>query len=845
MFGDFGLKSMRKKQCALILLKQRANFIKFFTTLVWLLLSSLSVKTFASTITSSDSRISVISQTTLPSDVVNIAPANSAGISINRFARFDINTKPLVLQANANNPVNTQVKTIVIVADNMTINQKIKWLGAVADIVFVSENRSGEIRCVNCNLENFHHITMLVNDGSATLQESELLLGQFESSPLGRVELQNVKASGVLSLKALAGVINTSGTINLNERGNRTASGSYSQSDTGSITIGSGSLDLMAGDILWDYDTQTLVGYSLTTSASTVSGTISAKALRVSLTGPTTFSAKTDTRTTLLASIRYNGQAKIVEEAVQIVNYSQTNLSFSAASSINSSGNVVIDSVSGINLPLGATIFAKEAKIIAGHRFTNNGGISAERIDIGVGSLINEGILKATGALNVWADTLLLNRYGGEILAKDLLIKSNPESGMIVNGSRTPWRSTPDAPLYIDANYLSRVNPTKLGTFYTAGLDALSSYSGLTMPEKSSAQIRARNITIEAAYFENINPYYEKADAVTRLVELDRVRQSQVAVVAENMLKAKAAKYLLNSSALLGAELANAFVHLESAVVLNERYRIFSALERVEDIAIEGISESESYFTQVVAYSPPGLIFSISNFQATALGLFLNSVGYFEVFGNATVQTQNFVERGLAQSGIRENTVLNWNLCFYSYICDETTSTTVAINPNSADSLLFVNGNFQASDTDADLGEYNAFYGYIDIAVENLKESTYSFVFEDITTEYNEEQLLNRYTSQNNDPTYYDVANFSTDNSFDYHINEQTGEIIIDWERSATWTVNGYGTSPYGHPINTTSTNGRSASDTDSYSIFDQIVWVYYQVRDAISAFFNEISWWN
>ncbi len=778
------------------------------------LISAPALASNYSLVNNSDAQI--MGGTSFEQDVLRIAAPNAAGVSVNRFSTFEVDTKPLNIINNTSG-----ISTIVLVSPNMEINNTIEVKGPAADIVFLSEQASGKLSCSGCELKNIYRATFAVNNGAVSgLGSSNGMIGELSSASASNVRLQNFQAPGAINVDVLAGRITTSGTINLNERVNTSSTGALIKSDNGQRSIGSGMLSLYPGQHRWDYQTQSVLGSVLNYNYSSIGGQLRAKAINVLAASPIFFTASTDTRTDLISSVRYRDQARVSREGIRIDSLTPTTVYFNEGHLL-SEGAIEVRSMGKLTVAPNYKITGTDTSFVTAKRFFHSGDVRSHAINFSAQNFVNQGRLSASGKITGWSEQYMLNQYGGEIVGDHIHLQTGSAANLedrgqsyILNGSRTPYISfAPTQRLAVNAGYFDNMNHTKLGAYYSAGLENQPVPASAQRPSKTSAHIRGRKIEIKTGAFENINPYYEIIEEDEDSVLLNTALHRQVSVEAEDYLGIDSRDYIVNASAFLGAQKETGRVHFDTKVVSNERYRVVSVLAR--DSETNRSSRQYSYagtitqttYTDVVStstaiYSPPGVLFSMGHFDAKADNLFLNSVGYFEVFGDARFNTARLVDAGLAQQAVSRELLMTY---VTGGILNHSSSTADGrpLDPHQLDSLFYVQGAALAANANGHFTDYSPYKTY-------LGEVT-GRAFASVNT------------------------GISSDNKQLDMTNEQQGEFSVTATRVIDY---------YDHADQSWESITTVVADV-TFSIYEGFVELWVETRDWVNSLWQEIKWWD
>ena len=776
-------------------------------------------------------------------EVMSIANPNSAGISVNRFDHFIVDSTPLNIVNQISNDVDRHAKLIVIIADSITLKNRIEVVGRYADILFVSENSDGSIRCDNCGFRNFYRIGMVVNDGPMVFSEGDDFIGKLNSSEQGLIDIRSLYAPGVIGLDLLAGSVNTDGIVDLNTRVSITEAGSYQTDVNGDHRIGSGAINIMAGQFIWQYDAQTLVDYTKGSNVSSLNGHINASSIKLSASSPVTVQAKIDTLNHLRSSISYGGYTHLPSELVQLVNYTEQPLKLEEAHVV-SKGALNIKSLSDLNLSQDSILEAHTVSLIAGNTINQKANIFADLIDFGGESVFNRGQLHANTEIKGWADQYLVNQYGGEILADTVILQTDMDlDSYILNGSRTPYESFDTSLLPVGSDYYDSANHAKLGIYYAIGLDDDVLFSDEVRPEKTHAHIRARHLEVKTNAFENINPFYQVVDG--RLIPLQRKYHTQVTTIAEELLKVEADDYILNSSSFLGVQKESGLVQLKANLIFNERYRVlsiqdfltFSSSEIVEiahSIEKEVDTTSEVLLTKIGVYSPPGILFSMGNFEASAQELFLNSMGYFEIFGNADIASASLHDVGMSHRTFQRDVSVRPSFSYFNTLIHMPIESIVQTDPEQSDSLFYVKGMLKATAVENLVGEekqqavfreYDPFNAYAKQIIEDKLAAHYDF------------------SNIETGPTFAANPSAVQDYSWYWNVSHEVDwehyEFTVDW----FWSYSFFDATPY-LPLAQQHVE-RQGYAVDTFDLIEEFEALYESIKDSVIEFLDTVTWWN
>lgn len=796
-----------------------------------LLLLLLYSSAWASTILSADDRIKYVSADGAISDtdMLTLAPANQAGISVNRFTSFDVSDRSLrLVNVASSSGSDITAGLIVIIADDITLKNAIEVVGPASDVLFLSSDSGGTLSCQNCHFENINRLTFAVAEGAESLNGSSVKVGTVETIPDGIVSIHNLRAPGALAVEFLADRVSLSGTVSSHLKVNDSFFGGYEQDLNGSHTMGAGGVHALIGNIAWAYDEQAITSIAPTQAgARSLHGKIQAVNFKVITGRPLTIDSRVDTRTDILSSVRYRGELYVVEEGVEFVNLSESPLDI--IGTITSEGRVSAKSTSRLTVASGSTIEGRDVDLIAAQDFINNGQITADELDIAGANVRNrQASLEAFFELNIWAEHNLYNEFGGRVRGN--LVNLQAEKGLIRNGSRTPYIPKDhevSAPLDFGWQDVEEPNPLEIGTFYKSGMNVdVSPSNGYPAPEDHSAFIVANVLKVKANAFENINPYWQRIPEDGSPLTLDRSRLNQVTVSAEDYLDFQLQEYMVNSSAVIHASGPDNRSSIKAKVIANERYRTMVALEETSSSSqvreldygtFQEETEKHLFSTKNYAFSPPGVIATMGHLNLGASVGFINSTSYFEVFGDASFdnETPSIIDLGITNEEVEHLlTIRTRKICGYNswgrpiscnYEDGRNTSVTIQ-NPDSLDSLFYVHG---------DASGKQARFFPLNLRSFNL---------------YLKQSLFDRFAR----------GGLSIDQQKEVNGNQRTlkGDFVLDENNAENIHVKSWYEED-GEKV-------ASSERTDQFSLINEIKRVIQKIAEAVESLFDEVmSWWN
>lgn len=686
-------------------------YFKKFNVLCWFLFGfSMSIE--ASTITPEEGQ-AIYKSSSVNGDVLVVHSPNESGISFNNFSEFKVQDIPLKLvnsPVNKGDSYNDAAKLVVIIADEILINNQVELLGPASDILFLSSDDDGYISCNSCSFENFYRITLAAAETESIFPTTDGLIGKLTTSPSGEVVINNLSAKGALAVEALAKTVTLDGLIDTHDRADAEGIANingYSQSQNGSFTIGTGSVNLMLGHMEWDYDNKTILKVNPSSVSAVLNGSIQSTEVKISSSSPLALNTKVNTKVDVLSTTQYFGKTYLPVESIRVMDFSEgiTYLN----NELMSDGQVVVNSGGSINIiNEKSNISASSVNLISVGKTYNDKRIRAEQVDIASDSFVNRGLLTSDGDVTIWSKNNISNEFGGEILARK--VKLHSELGVVRNGSRVPYLTSileKEEMLAFSSDFIDNSHLPEVGTFYRDGVNIdLSSKPEL---ERAKAFITGGDIEIIASSFENINPYWVvlnnesvrvsgalkergikdldsyfgfilevhfdeelKNDLSAESYEYSDIDSqfkffSQVLISAENSLKVIVDDYAVNSSALIRVNSSSGELSIVGKLLSNERYLNVNGLD-YSHIAtskltsvwpVEQVYDEEHVNSRTYVYSPAGAILSMGDFKIKSDIGFLNENSYFEVFGSADFNTPKVNNFGTKITGYDSENIVD------------------------------------------------------------------------------------------------------------------------------------------------------------------------------------------
>ncbi len=667
-------------------------------------------------------------------DLLPIAQPNSSGLSINRYDNFSVTDRelhilnmPRTVKTTGGEQNINAASTVVIIADNFSINNKVKLLGPAAEILFISTTASGNISCNQCDFENFLRVSLATTSTQTNLNQNITAIGTLSPNNSSSISINGLSAPGVVALDIITSQLTLNGIVETHQRAIQDTDGGYQSQDGGSLTIGTGVVNAVLGPIYWDYDTRQITRVESSSINHLLSGNIHSSGVKISASGELTVNTFIDTRSDLIASANYRGDVYIPQESIDIQTLSNDSLNISGDQ--NSAGLIKLKSPDDLSLvSLQTDINASEIELVAGGLLSNVSRLNAVDISVAGRDLVNQGVIIADADINLWSHSQLVNQYGGLIKADTIKLQS--EIHAVRNGSRTPYMSQQSEVDYLFNldNYVNQLDPTKLGTFYSLDEININNASYIMAPDNSAHMI-ANHIEVQSIGFENINPYYERSSSEIGAlpVEYQREYVGQVSISAESYLAISAEEYILNSSAYLSVNRSDSLFEASTSTFVNERYRTVSRLNASEytftpfSLVTPRTILRKTASSSTVGSSPPGVIAALGNVNISSSEAIINNTAYLEIFGDAQFNTPVVNDIGYAHQGFTLDRIAA-DFSGFAGFGGTTTAVSSVSTPAESDSLFLIHGNFSAN---ASLGWFrnnNPFDRYINNAISNVVE---------------------------------------------------------------------------------------------------------------------------
>lgn len=631
-------------------------------------------------------------------DALIVQTPNNSRISYNKFSKLLLN-RPLKIINRADMYDGGEVPQLIVLdADQLELNSSIEIIGEPADLLIVNASASNSIRCKNCGFTNVQRATFAVVTPATVLSAAMTHVGELQTRGGGVVDIDNLQASGVVSLEIIADKVAAKGHINTQQYANQ-SSEINSQSGTAqvldfvakpnenSVVVSSGGFSLLQGNLRVNYETMALESTVAGAGVMDLQANIASGAINIFATDAIQLSGNLSTRSSHRAAQIYRGQLRAQEEHIQLKTIAQE----ATAPSLRISGSVLSDakvSVIGHSSEIKSTggIQANAVKAELIGSLVNRGYIRGyvrattdhaangdAMIELGAGSVDNRGEIRGVlndlrsitgatsidGKINIVSEGDVYNRFGGVISANTINVFAK---GKIRNGSLFAFDgSLPNGKESTTAISLAPHDTHTLSTHKT-----LSFSLGEPPLKNTTASILGGEVTLEAKQsIENINPYTEPYTSasveISAMSDNAEAHANDVQIEATRKLQIFSDTYLLNSSARLGVSQAGAthLLSIKVPTIRNERY--------YSNIITEGFNDAEVVKSQTNAtittwvngvqsrygfYSPPGYIYSFAeaqlDFGPTGDGL-LNNISFVDLYGDLKVFGQGKITtRGIS-----------------------------------------------------------------------------------------------------------------------------------------------------------------------------------------------------
>ncbi|MEX2964623.1 hypothetical protein [Microbulbifer sp. TYP-18] len=743
-------------------------------------------------------------------DNLIIRPPNSAGISVNRFSTFLVSNKSLRILnlPELSGSGVTPAKLVVIHSGSLSLANSIELVGEPADILFITDSTSASISCSGCSFSNFQRIALAAGKLDQTLADDAGSIGEIQLS--GTVNISQLSAPGALSIDTFGRYMVLNGEINTHQNASRTGDGDYVSDVSGRHKIGGGSVNLYLGNYELEFESGRITQIPNVAQPSTsipLNGSIRSTTVTATMANAWyRIETDIDTSSDLVFSTNYRNTPVINEESILIQSFSSPLV---VNSRLESDNSVTLQSYDSMILGSSAEVTAHTLSAIAKNQIINDAKVLTTKAEIAANDLFNKGQIEGLAGVDISVDGNLLNSFGGIIQGN--LVNLESKQGLIRNGSRTPFLSEYNQYNNLLSWDIDNISAAELGTFYALGL-AENEAQGKQKASSLSASVLSSQLKIKAKAFENINPYYvyrAPEEDWSNGIPLNAALANQVMVSAETQLFIKADNYVVNSSAVMRLNQLGA-VFIDTSLLSNERYR--------SQILIE--QESGQWTENFYYYSPPGLIHTFGDFNLKATTGFINNTAFFEVFGNATLDTPTLKELGVAISQASYETYSTvYQTCLVKFAngyCAEpgepnvVETTVVRVNQDEKESLFHVEGNFVGPQTTVNFSKHDPIAYYQNLALADYKSREYYAPY-------------SGQTSYNDDGIPY----------YTYYEDTAQDEVVIRRNTCSPLPND---------PVDV----GCVSSEVKSESIIDIVLAYVEKIKNAVLSFFDEeFNWWD
>lgn len=621
-------------------------------------------------------------------DALIVSAPGATGSSYNNLSKFNVK-RPLKIinRGDSYSATGKAAKLIIIEAQEIYLESGIEIIGEPADVLLLNTSASKQILCNACAFKNVGRVTLAVATPVVPMTTESNQVGVLGVQTGGVINLNNLQASGVVSVEVIAEKINSNGIINTQQYTTDLSGQTIGDVIIPGVSkiVGSGGVSLLHGRFDVAYETLQVSEVRAGSPGLELGGSVAAGAINIMSAAPINITANLITASELRAVTQYQGKLHAQSENIQIKTLSADAVSqntITVNSGLISDGKVQLISQGDIHLRSSlAGISGHSLQLNAVGNIKNYGKLTASRklglvtlsnsdslIELGANLIDNRGSIQifeqaeqgdkslsapsVSGTLTLTASTDVLNRFGGFIQAKTINVVA--QTGRIRNGS-----------LYAFDDPLKESEPIAATSHDTQAISTLSALPvSDTKPYLNpKATIQGMLVQLEAGKsVENINPYTEpvkqgSAEEVdTRVSRTAQTHVDDVRIEAVNKLTIVAPQYVLNSSANLGVSefsLVPALI-IQSPLVRNERYYSYTVLDAVDETkqVVEQNPGSTSTTTSSIKgvkarygfYSPPGTIYSFAPVHMqfgvdpnnTNAGL-LNNAGFIDIYSTMSL----------------------------------------------------------------------------------------------------------------------------------------------------------------------------------------------------------------
>jgi hypothetical protein len=572
-------------------------------------------------------------------DVLVLAPPNTAGISYNSFSKFMMGQPLKIMNMDNSAAGSPAAKLIVIDAQQLTLNNTLEIVGAAADVLLINRVSNAQIQCSYCGFINVGRVTIAAAQPSSALSASSTQIGTLVASGAVNITKLNAPAAQVEVVgKAITTVKNDAViAINTQQKARVELGSQYVLDDAGDKRVGTGSVNLIAGEVKVDYSNFTVQSFTsnASTAMTTLDGSIQSGAIKVVAASSLTINSQLSTHSDLQASFIDKGEFKLANERIELATLDTLNGHLINNGTLVSDDKIKLIATGNIQNNATASVTANHIEAIAAKDLTNMGvftcpdSVCAPLEPLVVPLVTNlylaaEGVIDNQNALQGFTNLTLTagkdlnNRFGGTIEAANVYL--NSKTGSIHNGWATPYENLPADHWVLQPSYYTQ---------------QLSTFDQFILPKINGSQAPAKRARTKEAYIfgdkvivnakrhvENINPSLDVYRNGTSTPNEDGTSASAVSISALNRLEIGAGGYILNSSATLSVENngPNSALVLSAPQVHNERYFMYVLGDVVNEqgVVVDTAAKTQTTTTttsldleaRLYVYSPAGVIFS-------------------------------------------------------------------------------------------------------------------------------------------------------------------------------------------------------------------------------------------
>lgn len=571
-------------------------------------------------------------------DLVVLAPPNAAGISYNAFTSFTVGQPLKILNVDKSATGSPAAKLIVIDAQALTLNSTLEIVGAAADVLLINRTPNAQIKCLYCDFANVGRVTLAAAQPVSPLNASSTQVGDLTASGSISITKLNAPTAQVQLLGKTVSTVKNDAFIAINtQQKAHLFSNGYVLDDNGDKQVGTGSVNIVAGETKVAYSNFNVLSFNAITNApmATVDGNIRSGAIKIVAASPLTINSQLSTHSDLQASFIDKGEFKLASERIELATLDNTNGHLIINGTVESDHKIKIVSTGNIQSNVTSSIVAGHIEAIAAKDIINLGVMncadavcvqSAQPLETNLylaaeGIVDNQNIIQGFTNVTLTAASDLNNRFGGSIAGVNVYL--NSKNGSIRNGWATPYENLPE-------NYWI-LKPSA----YT---QQLSTFDKFILPKIDGSQTPAKKARTKEAYVfgdkvilkakrhvENINASFDVYKFGTLTPKEDSASATTVSISALNRLEVNAGGYILNSSASMSVENngVNSAMVLIAPQVHNERYFMYALGDVVNEQGVvtqtsDGagnttLTQSKNLEARLYVYSPAAVMHSAAS----------------------------------------------------------------------------------------------------------------------------------------------------------------------------------------------------------------------------------------